>query len=366
LPQLHAGKLSLKFGFLIFADLITDERYIERCLQLALLGNGRVAPNPMVGAVLVHNDQVIGEGYHQFFGGAHAEVNCFESVTEVNKPFISQSTLYVSLEPCAHYGKTPPCADRIVLEKVKRVVIACRDPFAKVNGQGIEKLKTAGIPVFEDVLRDEAVELNKAFFNFHLNKRPYIYLKWAMSNDGFIAGQDFQQIAISNEISNRYTHQLRATVEAIMIGTNTAIHDRPSLTTRLWPGKNPTRIIIDKNLKVPMDACVFNDEAPVVVINYLKDAVLGNQRFVKVSPEEDVVPFILHWLYTNGINSLLVEGGATLLQSFIDNKLWDEIITIENTALRLHRGIVAPVFTGGTTLSNIHFRTDTISIYKND
>ncbi len=221
---------------------------------------------------------------------------------------------------------------------MKKVVIACRDPFAKVNGQGIEKLNAAGIEVVEDILAAQARELNKIFFRFHLHKRPYIFLKWAQTNDGFIGGASRKQVAISNPITNRYTHRLRSTVAAIMIGTNTALHDQPSLTTRLWHGSNPIRIVIDKRLQLPPDAVIFNKDVQVIVINQVKEGTKGNIRFLKVNAEENLLAFILHWLYENNISSLLVEGGAKLLQSFINEQLWDEAIVIQNTALNLHAG----------------------------
>ncbi len=345
---------------------MTDDHYMNRCLQLALLGQGYVAPNPMVGAVLVHEGKIIGEGYHEFYGGAHAEVNCFASVSDEHQKFVGSSTLYVSLEPCSHFGKTPPCADRIVMEKVKTVVIACRDPFSKVNGQGIAKLQAAGIEVREGVLQQQAEQLNKYFFQFHLKKRPYVFLKWAQTNDGFIAGPDFQQLAISNELTNRFTHRLRATVGAIMVGTNTALYDQPSLTSRLWPGKNPMRVVIDKRLQIPATSALLNNNASVVVINCIKQGQEENIHFLKVGEHDNVVALVLDWLYQNNISSVLIEGGTQLLQSFLDAGSWDEAMIIRNRELTLPvGGIAAPQFVGGKPQRQFQLRTDDISIYKN-
>ena len=344
---------------------MSDEHYIKRCLQLARLGEGYVAPNPMVGALLLHDNVIIGEGYHQLYGGPHAEVNCLRSVSNENKHLVPLSSLYVSLEPCAHYGKTPPCVDLIIREKIKKVIIACVDPFAKVNGLGVGKLTAAGIAVKDAVLELEARELNKRFFYFHNKKRPYIFLKWAQTNDGFIAGTNFGKQLISNEVSNRLTHHLRSTEAAIMVGTNTAMYDQPSLTSRLWPGKNPLRIVIDKHLQLLATAAIFKDDAQVVVINYIKDGLQNNIRFLKINPGENLITIILTWLYENNITSLIVEGGTKLLQAFIDENAWNEAIVISNKALNIGTGIAAPLLPAATQVSEFKLRTDYISIHKN-
>ncbi len=225
---------------------------MQRCLGLAKLGAGHVAPNPMVGAVLVYNDRIIGEGYHQQYGKAHAEVNCINSVKEDDIQLIEKSTLYVSLEPCAHYGKTPPCADLIIAKKIPTVVIACRDTYEEVNGRGIDKLKAANVNVIVGVLEKDAIELNKRFFTFYTKHRPYIILKWAQSNDGKIANADHSRVFISNEESNRLVHKWRSEEAAILVGTNTALYDDPELTTRLWTGNNPIRLVIDMEVKLPI------------------------------------------------------------------------------------------------------------------
>lgn len=352
------------FWLLTFAAL-KDQVYISRCLQLAKLGEGYVAPNPMVGAVLVYDDIIIGEGYHQQYGGPHAEVNCINAVAEEHKKNIAESTLYVSLEPCAHFGKTPPCADLIIQQKIPRVVIACRDIFAKVNGQGIQKLKDAGIDVKEGILEDAAIELNKRFFCFHQYHRPYIILKWAQTSDGFIANENYQSIAISNSFSNRWVHSLRAQNAAIMIGTHTALYDEPSLTTRLWPGNNPVRIIIDKRLQIPATALLFNNNAPVIVFNEIKEEILGHIHFFKVDQKENLLLQMNRLLYQKNINSVLVEGGSRLLKSFADADLWDEAFCLTSSEIKTGSGIAAIQLPEGKKCDQFKISTDTISHYKN-
>jgi diaminohydroxyphosphoribosylaminopyrimidine deaminase / 5-amino-6-(5-phosphoribosylamino)uracil reductase len=352
------------FWMLTFANLANHEYYMNRCLHLAKLGAGHVAPNPMVGAVLVYNDIIIGEGYHQQFGGPHAEVNCLNSVSTENQGFITQSRLYVSLEPCAHFGKTAPCVQLIIRHKIPEVVIGCSDPFIKVNGLGIQQLREAGISVTENLLEKEAQELNKRFFCFHNNKRPYVFLKWAQSSDGFIAGPDFQKLAISNGYSQRYTHRMRAQEAAILVGTNTVIHDNPSLSTRYWPGKNPLKIIIDKELKVTEDAAVFTHASPLLVLNYSKEIKQGRVHFHKIPMEIDITYYLLSYLYEQNINSLIVEGGTRLLQSFINAQLWDEALIITNTDLLIGEGIAAPLLTGQKRKQQFSLFDDTLNIYK--
>ena len=338
---------------------------MNRCLQLAKLGEGYAAPNPVVGAVLVHNDTIIGEGYHQQYGQAHAEVNCINSVAEDNRHLIAQSTLYVSLEPCAHFGKTPPCADLIVQHKIPAVVIACRDAFAKVNGLGIQKLKEAGIEVVVGILEKEALELNKRFFCFHQNKRPYIILKWAQTADGFIAKENYEAVAISNAYSNRWVHKLRATEMAIMIGTNTALHDKPSLTTRNWPGKNPVRIFIDKQLKTATNAALYKDDAAVIVVNELAEKQDGHIHFFKIDKEKAMLPQLMALLFEKNISSVVVEGGSRLLQSFADADLWDEAYVITNNNLHLSAGIAAVQLPKEKYSNSFHISSDTVDHYIN-
>ncbi len=292
---------------------------MRRCLQLARCGEAGAPPNPMVGAVIVCDGRIIGEGYHRRCGGPHAEVNAINSVKE--RDLLSRSTIYVSLEPCAHYGKTPPCADLIIETGIRRVVIGCTDSFAKVNGLGIKKLREAGCEVQVGVLEQECRELNRRFFTFHEKHRPWIILKWAQSNDGFI-GKD-ERVILSNALTQTLVHRLRARSGAILVGTNTALQDNPTLTTRLWPGPNPLRLTIDRNGILPSTLHLKDNSTPTVIYSH------------------ESIEEILADLYARGIQSLLVEGGAKLLQSFIDKGLWDEA-RIETAPLCLGQGTKAP------------------------
>lgn len=292
-------------------SLTTDERFMLRCLELAQNGAGAVAPNPMVGSVVVHNGKIIGEGFHQKVGEAHAEVIAINSVKD--QSLLPDSTIYVSLEPCAHFGKTPPCADLIVAKKIKRVVIACLDPFAKVNGAGIKRLIDSGVEVRVGTLEKEALELNRRFITFHQKKRPYIILKWAETADGFVdhIRDDSSQkpLSITCNAANVLVHKWRAEEAAIMVGKNTTILDNPSLTTRNFHGKNPIRILLDSNSDVPASANIFNQEAETIV---LRENTKDLQQ-------------LLAELHGRDIQSIIVEGGPTLHRSFYDAGLWDEV-----------------------------------------
>ena len=321
--------------------MTTDEQYMTRCLQLAQLGAGYVAPNPMVGAVLVYEDKIIGEGYHQKYGEAHAEVNCVNNVKEENKSLIEKSTLYVSLEPCSHYGKTPPCVDLIIRNKIRKVVIGCKDVYKEVSGKGILKLQNAGMEVLTCVLENKCINLNKRFFNFHQKFRPYIILKWAQSFNGKIGSPGDKRILISNEYSNRLVHKWRSEETAILVGTNTALQDDPSLTTRLWQGKNPARIVIDKEMKLPSALKVFNADAKTIIYNLTKNSIEENLVYIKLENKK-FIEQMLQSLFEMNIQSVLVEGGAKTLQSFIDAGLWDEARVITNEALIIENGIASP------------------------
>lgn len=293
-----------------------------RCIQLAKCGEAGAPPNPMVGAVVVCNGRIIGEGFHRRCGGPHAEVNAINSITD--KRLLSQSTIYVSLEPCAHYGKTPPCADLIIQSKIPRVVIGCTDPFAKVNGLGIKKLQDAGCEVKVGVLESECLELNHKFFTFHQKHRPWIILKWAQSKDGFIGACDTtNRIQFSNALTQTLVHRLRARSGAILVGTRTAILDNPTLTTRYWTGANPLRLTIDRKGCLPENLHLLDGSTPTVI-------------YTQESIEE-----ILNDLYNRNIQSLIVEGGTCLLQSFIDAGLWDEA-RIETSPACIGQGTMAP------------------------
>jgi diaminohydroxyphosphoribosylaminopyrimidine deaminase / 5-amino-6-(5-phosphoribosylamino)uracil reductase len=324
--------------------LTTDSKYMYRCLELAKLGAGHVAPNPMVGAVLVYDDRIIGEGWHQQYGKAHAEVNCIASVKEEDKGSISQATLYVSLEPCAHFGKTPPCSDLIIKNNIPKVVIGSVDPFIEVDGKGMERLRTAGVRVemADQSLQDECKKLNKRFFTFHKEKRPYVVLKWAQTADGKIASGSSTRLFISNEYSNRLVHQWRSEEASILVGTNTALQDDPELTTRLWPGASPVRLVVDMDLSLPPSLRLLDQQIKTIVFNTVMHEERDNLLFYQITRDTSLVHQVLNALYQSGIQSVLVEGGARMIQSFIDDRCWDEIRVITNEELFIGEGVAAP------------------------
>ena len=337
-----------------------------RCLQLAQLGAGSVAPNPMVGAVLVHNNRIIGEGYHQQYGQPHAEVNCINSVLEGDKKYIGQSTIYVSLEPCAHFGKTPPCADLIIKHKIPKVVVGCKDPFDKVNGSGIDKLKSAGVEVVENVLNKDCIELNKRFFTFHQKQRPYIILKWAQSSNLKIAEKDFKAVKISNDLTNKLVHKWRSEEAAIAVGYNTALYDNPSLTTRLWTGNDGVRVVLDKNLQLPQTLHLFDQSVTTFVINAIKDEQDERIFYCRAKDDEPLIQSLLKVLYERQLNSVIIEGGAKLLQAFIDANLWDEARVITNKNMIIEDGIGAPKFNGFNVINVENILTDEIKTFRNN
>lgn len=337
---------------------------MHRCLQLAELGAGNVAPNPMVGAVLVNGDRIIGEGWHQVFGQAHAEVNCIQSVKPEDAGLISSSVMYVSLEPCAHHGKTPPCADLIIQYKIPRVVVGCRDPFIEVNGKGIEKLQQAGVLVDSGVLENECREINKRFFTFHTLHRPFIVLKWAQTRDGFMAAAGAKRLLISNEYSNRLVHHWRSWESSIMVGTNTALYDDPQLTTRLWPGNSPVRLVVDMDLSLPHSLKIFAGDARTIVFNTIKHEQTGHILYYQVTNDVNLVHQVLNALYALNIQSVLVEGGSRLLQTFIDEKAWDEARVITNDQLMIGTGLRAPQLVYGTLVEEQTILSDRIGIFK--
>ncbi len=337
---------------------------MQRCIALAQLGAGNVAPNPLVGAMLVYEGKIIGEGYHERFGEAHAEVNCMNSVVEENISLIAKSTLYVSLEPCAHFGKTPPCVDLILQNRIPHLVIGCRDSFEKVNGKGIEKLIAAGVQVELGILEKECRLLNKIFFTFQEKKRPYIILKWAQTSDGFIASEAGRPVKISNDFTNKYVHKLRAETAAILVGKTTTQQDNPSLTTRLWQGNNPVRIIVDTNLELNNDLNVFDDVATTIVINCKKNETIGNIIFYKVTEGTPIVQGIVACLYQYKLNAVIIEGGATSIQYFVDENLWDEALVITNKTMAIKTGIYSPILKGETILHTENIFTDRIDFFK--
>lgn len=337
-----------------------DEFYIQRCIELAKKAMGNTYPNPLVGSVIVHNDKIIGEGYHKKAGENHAEINAIESVKD--KILLKDSTIYVSLEPCAHYGKTPPCALKIKEVGFKRVVIGAMDSHDKVNGKGKKIITDAGIEVTSGVLEEACIDLNKRFFTYHNKKRPYIILKWAQSQDGFI-DKDFQPISISNSLMSQITHQLRADEHAILVGPQTALNDNPSLTVRKTEGKNPIRILIDFDLIVPQHFNIFNHEAETIIFNTIKDEVISNISFIKIK-KENLISQMMDKLYEKNIQSIIVEGGAKTLQHFIDEGIWDEAIVIKNENLFLSNGTKAP-FIDDKAHSVENFRDNIIEFFTN-
>ncbi len=337
-----------------------------RCLELAKLGRGYVAPNPLVGAVLVQDGRIIGEGYHQQFGKAHAEVNCINSVEENNMKLISQSTLYVSLEPCVHFGKTPPCTDMIIQHKIPRVVIGCRDPFEEVNGKGIEKLKQAGIEVTVGILENESKELNKRFFIFHQKHRPYIILKWAQTADKKMASFSKERLLITNEHSNRLVHQWRSEESAILIGTNTALLDNPSLNNRLAKGDDPVRMILDKHFRLPSTLKIFDNSQRTIIFNCIKQEESNNTTFYRIEDDENIIQKIMDACYQLDIQSVLVEGGAKLLQSFIDADIWDEVRTLTNESLFVNEGLPVPELIKAVQISEEKYNNDLIQYFKHE
>ena len=334
---------------------------MKRCIDLAKNALGYTYPNPLVGSVIVHNGLIIGEGFHQKSGENHAEINAINSVE--NKDLLKESTIYVSLEPCSHFGKTPPCANKIIETGFKKVVIGTLDSHEKVNGKGKKLIEEAGIEVVSGVLERECQELNKRFFTFHRKKRPFIILKWAESGDGFL-DQDFKPTQIGNSLTKQFVHQLRSEEHAILVGTNTALTDNPALTTREITGRNPVRILIDFELKIPRDFKIYNNEAPTLVFNQEKDAEEENIKFIKISKEK-FLEDLLQKLYENQIQSVLVEGGSRTLQTFIDANLWDETIIIKNKNLTLENGTKAPKFEGNLDKEK-YFRDNRVSFYRNN
>lgn len=345
--------------------MTSDQTFMSRCLQLASLGIGHVAPNPMVGALLVHGDRVIGEGYHRVYGGSHAEVECLDSVRKEDRRLIPESRLFVSLEPCAHYGKTPPCADRIVREGIREVIIACRDPFPKVDGRGVDRLRNAGVNVLEGIFEKEAVELNRRFFGFHRFKRPYIVLKWAESADGMMAGPDRVPVAISGPAANRLVHRWRSEEQAILVGANTAVIDDPRLTSRIPGGRDPLRIVIDRHRKVPGTHRLLSDGGGTLVFNTVKDSSEGSVGFCKVPDSDSILPHVLRALYERNVQSILVEGGRMTIESFLESGLWDECRRIRSRHLLITGGFRAPDAPKGSLVQTLELDTDRIDFFRN-
>ncbi|MEE9363331.1 MAG: bifunctional diaminohydroxyphosphoribosylaminopyrimidine deaminase/5-amino-6-(5-phosphoribosylamino)uracil reductase RibD [Cellulophaga sp.] len=345
------------------------EKYISRCIEIAKNGFGTTFPNPMVGSVIVYNEKIIGEGYTSPYGGSHAEVNAIQSVN--NKSLLAEATLYVTLEPCSHFGKTPPCADLITKHKIPRVIIGIKDPHEKVAGKGIQKLKDAGCDVTIGVLEKECKEHHKRFLTFYKKKRPYIILKWAETEDRFLAPEKEKRTTnpepywITNNTSRQLVHKWRSEEQAILVGTNTVLEDNPKLNVRSWQGKPPIRIVIDRTLKIDAKHHVFNQSVKTIIITNEKDTTkhIAGIVYEFIDFSKNVADEICTILYKHQILSVIIEGGLQTLQSFIDTNLWDEArILTGNT--RFTKGITAPKFSR-ELLSSKKIKTDILRTFKN-
>lgn len=328
-----------------------EEKYMRRCIQLAQNGFCNAAPNPMVGAVIVCDGKIIGEGYHVRCGEAHAEVNAIRSVKDTS--LLRRSTIYVSLEPCSHYGKTPPCADLIIEKQIPRIIIGCQDPFAKVAGRGIQKLKDAGREVIVGVLEEECRNLIRRFITFHTLHRPYITLKWAESADKYIDKyrEGGKPVVLSSPLTSMLVHKRRAEHSAIMIGTRTAELDNPSLTVRNWHGHSPVRIVLDRRQHLSPALHLFDGSIPTLVFTEKRCNTQTNPEYISIDFQQNILPQIMEQMYAQGLQSLLVEGGSILLQSFIDAELWDEAF-VEESPIKLFSGVKAPEISNKISYAN--------------
>ncbi len=343
--------------------MLVEERFMARCIELARHGLGHVAPNPMVGAVIVHNGVIVGEGFHRCCGEAHAEVNAIASVKD--EAVLRDSTIYVSLEPCSHYGKTPPCAELIIKKRIPRVVVGCLDPFPEVSGRGVRMLRDAGIEVVTGIMGKECQKLNKAFMTFQTEKRPYVILKWAESADQYMDikrdSADISPIVFSNAETGVRVHKLRAESSAILVGTRTALLDNPSLTVRHWAGKSPVRLVIDRIGKIPQNYHLLDKSVSTIVFTANRRDKKDNIEYVPLNFDNPIVPQILQWMFEQKLNSLMVEGGANLLQQFIDSGLWDEAF-VEQAPQVLNEGVKSPDITSAKVEFE-HFGEHNFKVY---
>jgi diaminohydroxyphosphoribosylaminopyrimidine deaminase/5-amino-6-(5-phosphoribosylamino)uracil reductase len=347
--------------------MFTAETYMQRCLELANRGMGRVAPNPMVGALIVHDNRILAEGWHAQYGGPHAEVHCIESLNNADRALLPASTLYVSLEPCCHHGKTPPCTDLIIASGIKQVVVGCLDPFEKVRGTGIQRLQDAGIDVITGVLEKECQWINRRFITFHQRKRPHIILKWAQTADGFIAGPQKQRLSISQQMTNRLVHHWRTEEMAILVGYNTVVMDDPLLTTRFWPGKNPIRLVIDTMGALPTGKKIFNADAPTMVFSFVVNKHPEIKTLLLTDKHRAITEQVLEQLFNQSVQSVLIEGGRHTLSSFMDAGFWDEIRVITNTKMEVGEGFPGPVLpTNAVRFEEIRLADDVIHYYRKD
>jgi diaminohydroxyphosphoribosylaminopyrimidine deaminase / 5-amino-6-(5-phosphoribosylamino)uracil reductase len=342
-------------------QLHSENFFMQRAFDLALNGSGQVSPNPLVGCVVELDGKIIGEGYHAKYGEAHAEVNAIRSVKD--QSLLSSSTVYVNLEPCSHFGKTPPCADLLIQHKVKKVIIANVDSNPLVGGKGIDKLREAGIETRTGILEREGRALNKRFFTYIEKKRPYIILKWAQTADGFIARENFDSKWISGESSRQLVHRWRAEESAIMVGTQTALHDNPKLTVRNWSGRDPVRVVIDRQLKLPQELHVFDGTVRTIVYNLQKSSIQPNIEVVKID-NENFLRNVLTDLHHKGIQSVLVEGGAFTLREFMSTGLWDEARVFVSPS-EFAAGISAPRPQGELVAYDV-IAEDMLKVYFNE
>ena len=358
----------VKYNYIMRRFSSMDRLYMERALQLARCGVGSTSPNPMVGAVIVNNGRIIGEGFHLRAGEPHAEVNAVNSVKECDRHLIEGAVMYVTLEPCSHYGKTPPCCDLIIARRMARVVIATTDFNANVNGEGIRRMRASGIQVDVGLLEQESRRLNDAFFAFHQKKRPYITLKWAQSSDGFIdcvRGCEEKPLRVSNGVSQVAVHKLRAAHDAILVGTRTALLDNPSLNVRCWAGRAPLRLVVDRKGVLPISLSLFDGSCPTVVFTGNTASEFGKKvEHVILDSSKDSVRQIVDVLYSRNIGSLLVEGGAALLQSFIDAGLWDSARIEVNPSVVAGGGVAAPTLAGCVKVSEENHCGNIISLFE--
>ncbi len=336
------------------------ELYMQRCLELAQRGAGRTAPNPLVGCVLVHDGKIIGEGWHRFYGGPHAEVEALASVRD--RALIAQATLYVNLEPCVHYGKTPPCVEAILEAGIRHVYVGTLDPCDLVCGRGVETLERSGCQVHTGLLAEACRNVNRRFFTFHEKKRPYVLLKWAESADGFI-GRVGQRTSLSGSIAQVLMHRWRSEEAAILVGTNTARIDNPQLTVRHWPGPQPLRLVIDRKATLPRDLHLFDGTAPTWIFSELADEHEQQVQHVSVRFDDNLGKNILEELFRRKVLSVMIEGGKKLLQHFIDMGLWDEARIIRSRT-PLGKGLPAPVL-HGCPVQRFDLHTDEVFIYLN-
>ena len=344
---------------------MSHELYMLRCLELAQRAKGQTSPNPMVGAVLVHEGRILAEGWHHHYGADHAEINCLRHVAPADRHLIKEATMYVNLEPCAHFGITPPCSTRLVEEQVKEVVICNADPFEKVSGRGIDILQAGNIRVVQGVLQETGYWVNRRYFCYHLQHRPYVILKWAQTPQGFIAPTDKSRFRITADAAMQLSHKWRTEEAAIMVGTTTAINDNPQLTARLWSGRQPLRIVIDRTLRMPQAHHLYDDAAATWVVNEKKEGLAGNVHYIKSDFGPLFLQDLLQHLYQSRIVSVIIEGGARLLESFADQGLWDEA-RILTGQIDLPSGIRAPALTNANLAFTTALDGDAMQLFVNN